>query len=916
MQGKGLAWLLVLTLVPTPLRSSPALNGGQPQYELKLERQPLDTALQEFARQSGVQIIFFSQLTDGLEAPALQGQFTADAALERLLRGSRLTFRALNTRTIEIRPRVLLAVASALKQTSVPLVTDHSRGDGMSAALSSQAAGDSGASAGVVVTGTRVQARTRLDTLAPVDVLSARTLTRHGSTELAQVLSVVAPSLDFPHPAITDGTDHIRPVTLRGLSPDQTLVLVNSKRRHASALVNVNGSIGRGSAAVDLNAIPVAAIERVEILRDGASAQYGSDAIAGVINIKLREAREGGESWVTYGEYDTDVRTARGNRTEHDGGALTTSVWTGLPLGPRGFLTLTGEFRDNDPTSRGDFDNRIPPLRQATLTSRYGEPRVKDKTLYANAGGVPIGSDWQLYGWAGYQQRNGESAAIPRLADDPNNVPAIYPNGFLPLITSDIEDLAAAWGARGTLAGWSADTSVVYGRNRIALGVENSINSTFGAASPTQFDAGAMTYDQLVLDGGLVRGFDWGLVDPANVAVGVEARRESYAIDAGDPASYARGPLTTPMLIPGAQGFPGFRPDNVVDVHRMAYSAYADLETQLTPKWLASVALRGEHYSDFGSRVTGKLSVRHDFTRAFAVRSTVSTGFRAPGLQQEHFTSTALNLIDGVPFEVGTFPAAAAISRALGARPLKPESSHNYSLGLVLRPNSSLEATVDAYRIDVFERIVLSENLGGQPGIDALIQPLGVGRARFFLNGVDTRTRGMDLVLRYRPAADMPGRLDLIVSGNWNTAEVTRLPTIGLLSSLDPPPVLFGRINTLTFEEGTPRSKINAAADWSYPLPPAQIGVDLRVTRYGPAVEPGTDPTRDLRISSTTLVDLELRANVGNHFTAALGVDNLFDQYPEPYPSALNPTGAVGFSRYSPFGFDGRFGYARLGWRW
>jgi iron complex outermembrane receptor protein len=400
------------------------------------------------------------------------------------------------------------------------------------------------------------------------------------------------------------------------------------------------------------------------------------------------------------------------------------------------------------------------------------------------------------------------------------------------------------------------------------------------------------------------------------VAIGVEARREGYSIDAGDSASYARGPLLSPTLTPGAQGFPGFRPDNAVAVHRTAYSAYADLETQPTRNWLASAALRSEHYSDFGSKVTGKLAARYDFAHAFAVRSAVSTGFRAPGLQQESFTSTAINYIDGVPFEVGTFPATAATSRALGARPLKPETSRNYSVGVVLRPDSSLEATADIYRIDVADRIVLSENLGGLPGIDTLIQPLGVGRARFFLNGVDTRTRGADLVLRYHPAAEAPGRLELSASANWNTTLVTRLPTIGVLSILTPPPILFGRINTLTLEEGTSRSKINAGADWSYPLRLAQVGADLRVTRYGPVVEPGTDAARDVHMNPTTLVDLELRARVGGHFTAALGVDNLFDQYPVAYPTVLNPTGAVGFSRYSPFGFNGRFGYARLGWSW
>src|SRR5688572_13016852 len=391
----------------------------------------------------------------------------------------------------------------------------------------------------VVVTGTRVAARTRLDSLAPVDVLSADALGSTATTELAEALSTAAPSLNFPRPSITDGTDHIRPATLRGLAPDQTLVLVNSKRRHQSALVNVNGSIGRGSAAVDLNAIPLAAIESVEVLRDGASAQYGSDAIAGVINLRLRDAREGGATSLTYGEYNTDVATERGQRKETDGTTMTASGWVGLPLGEQGFLTLSGEFRDRDPTSRGDFDNRVP---GSPITSRYGDANVQDITAYVNAG-VPLENDWELYGWAGYQQREGDSAAFPRIFNDPRNVPAVYPNGFLPLITTDIDDLALGWGVRGQMGSWQADVSLVYGRNEIAYGVENSVNTSYGAASQTDFDAGGLEYDQIVLNAGIVRGFDWGMAEPVNLALGIEARQESYSIAAGEAASWDRGPI-------------------------------------------------------------------------------------------------------------------------------------------------------------------------------------------------------------------------------------------------------------------------------------------------------------------------------------------------------------------------------------
>jgi iron complex outermembrane receptor protein len=791
----------------------------------------------------------------------------------------------------------------------------------------------------VVVTGTRVATRTRLDSLAPIDVLPAAVLEKQGSTELAEALSTVAPSLDFPRPSITDGTDHIRPATLRGLAPDQTLVLVNSKRRHQSALVNVNGSVGRGSAAVDLNAIPLAAIESVEVLRDGASAQYGSDAIAGVINLRLRDAREGGDASITYGQYDTQVETERGKRHADDGATMTASGWAGLPLGEEGFLTLSGEYRDRDPTSRGDFDNRVP---GSPVTSRYGDSDVRDITGYVNAG-IPLDGDWNIYGWAGYQNREGNSAAFPRIFNDARNVPAIYPNGFLPLITTDIDDVAVGWGVRGKVGEWDTDVSLVYGLNDVHYGVEDSLNTSYGAASQTSFDAGSMEYNQLVFNAGFVRGFEVGnLPEPLNLALGIEARRENYSIEAGEPASYDRGPVAGAPA--GAQGFPGFQPTNELDEDRTAYSAYIDLEARLTKKFLASIAVRGEDYSDFGSAVTGKIAARFDFTDSFAVRGNVSTGFRAPGLQQEFFTSTATNFINGVPFEVGTFPATSDVAITLGAQPLDAEESVNYSLGTVLR-FGGFEATIDAYRIDIDDRIVLSENLN-TPQVAALIAPFGASVARFFINGVETKTEGIDVVAKYVLGTESFGRFDFVAAGNWNDTEVEKVPTTNVISNIcngqpQPctPPVLFDRVNTLAFEEGTTDSKISLGIDWGLLAGGVDWGVNLKGTRYGNVVEPGVPTTaeinagipdaRDLHIEPDWVIDLELSSQLlDDKLRLALGADNLFDQYPDRIPNArplpnppggtvnLNATNALGFSRYSPYGFSGRFLYARVSYRW
>uniref|UniRef100_UPI00259A58AB TonB-dependent receptor plug domain-containing protein n=1 Tax=uncultured Brevundimonas sp. TaxID=213418 RepID=UPI00259A58AB len=502
----------------------------------------------------------------------------------------------------------------------------------------------------IVVTGTRVPNRSRLDTLAPVDVVTSETLQQRGTTEFAAALSQTVPSLTFARPTAVDGTDSVRPATLRGLSPDQTLVLLNGTRRHASALVNVNGSIGRGSAAVDLNAIPTGALDRVEVLRDGASAQYGSDAIAGVVNLRLKEASSGGGASVTYGQYVTTVETARGERDENDGQTVTASAWHGLALGSDGYLTLSTEYLQRDPTNRSDYDPRA--AANGAVTARAGDPEVEQWTVFANAG-KPLGNGWEAFGWAGYQDRQSESAAFPRLSDNVNNVAAIYPDGFLPKIGVDSQDVSAAGGARGQLGGWDAEISLVYGRNALDFETRDSLNSTYGSASPTTFDSGSLIYDQLVLGADFSQAFEVGLSGgPLNFAWGLEQRWETYKIEAGQPESYNRGPLgANTALAGGAQGFVGFQPSNEIDVDRDNFAAYADVEIPLTEKLTVEGAVRFEDYSDFGDTQTGKFSARYDFAPAFALRGSISTAFRAPSLQQSFFTSTASVIQDGAVVE-------------------------------------------------------------------------------------------------------------------------------------------------------------------------------------------------------------------------------------------------------------------------
>jgi iron complex outermembrane receptor protein len=805
---------------------------------------------------------------------------------------------------------------------------------GLAEAQDQSQAGAAGNSATVVVTGTRVANRSALDTASPVDIISAEALKNTGSTELNQALSVALPSLNFPRPAITDGTDTVRPATLRGMAPDQSLVLVNSKRRHSAALVNLNGSIGRGSAAVDLNTIPSAIVKNIEVLRDGAAAQYGSDAISGVVNVRLRTDRDGGEGTFTFGERKTDYNMLNGgapagatwgpgpaSRSRTDGQTRTLGAWKGLPWGDSGFVTIAGEVKSQEHTERSGYDLRQQYARvNGTFDPReqtinrynawYGEPEMKQKTLFVNAGNN-LSGDVKVYGWSSYQLRDAESAGYFRLPQDVRNVQAIYPNGFLPVIAPTVEDFSAAAGISWTIGAWDLDTSLVYGQNRMNYDVVNTLNASYGAASKTSFDAGGFTYQQLVYNLTAVRKFDvGGLASPLNLAIGTEARREGYELHAGEPTSWNNGGVRVNGVpaASGAQVFPGFRPANASDNSRTAIGVFADLEANLTDKLLASAALRGEHYNDFGSNLSGKLSTRYDFSKNFALRGAVQNGFRAPSLQQQNFTSTATNFIDGVPYEITTFKPADPVAVALGAQPLKAEKSTNLSLGAVLRL-APVSITVDAYRINVRDRIVLSENLTSAAVRDYIVAQgfAGIGGGRFFINGVNTRTEGVDIVANLPWNAGAAGRFDFTLAGNVNKTEVTRVPTTAQLAALRPAPVLFDRVNVLTLEEGQPKNKIVASVNWKL----AQWGVTARATRYGKLLSPGTVAANDFWLQPHTIVDLEGRIALSPKLSVALGADNLFDQYSETLPFTLNTTNNAPFSNYTAFGNSGRYIYAR-----
>lgn len=787
----------------------------------------------------------------------------------------------------------------------------------------------------VIVTGTRVANRTALDTVSAVDIISADSLKNAGTTEINQALAVALPSLNFPRPGLADGTDTIRPATLRGLAPDQALVLVNSKRRHASALVNVNGTIGRGSASVDLNTIPTAIVKNIEVLRDGAAAQYGSDAISGVVNLRLRTNRDGGEGTVTYGgritEYDFNAGAAptggtwapQTSRKRTDGQVATVSAWKGLALGETGFLTIAAEYKDQKRTERSGYDMRqqYPRLANGSFDPRelsfnrfnawYGEPEMQQTTLFLNAGDT-MASGTKVYGWGSYQKRDAVSGGQYRPAQDARNILSIYPDGFLPLIAPVVDDVAGTVGMTYNLGEWEIDQSLGFGKNKMRFQINNSLNRSIGPGSKTSFDSGGFAYQQAVLNVTGVRQVPVAsFASPLNVAVGLEARSEEYRLFAGEPDSYRFGGVILPTGVPaapGAQVFPGFRPANESNTERSAVGLFVDLEANITDKFLGSVAVRGERYSDFGSSLAGKLAGRYDFTKSFALRASAQNGFRAPSPQQQNFTTTSTNFINGIPFEITTFRPDDPVAVALGAKPLDAEKSVNMSLGAVMR-FGAVNVTVDAYRIKIKDRIVLSENLTQTNVRDFLTARgfIGVGGGRFFINGVDTTTEGIDVVVAWAMNGGNAGKFDFTVAGNFTNTDVTKVPATAALAALTPSPPLFDRINVLSLEKGQPKNKINTSVNWKL----GALGATLRATRYGEVLSPNASAALDFVMGAQTVIDVEARYAVSSKLNVALGADNVFDKYPAAVPIALNTTGNTPFANYAPYGRGGRFVYAR-----
>jgi iron complex outermembrane recepter protein len=824
----------------------------------------------------------------------------------------------------------------------------------------------------ILVTGSRIAGRTVADSPVPIDVIGGDQLQNSGTTETNKLLNQLVPSFNFPQPSLTDGTDSLRPATLRGLAPDQTLVLVNGKRRHQAALLNLNGSVGRGSGAVDLNEIPPIAIDRIEVLRDGASSLYGSDAIAGVINLQLSR-KQGVRGSVTYGQYRTQMSGVRdvtgvavgangqpivavaggGNndllqlnygdeRVRHDGDTLTLSTSIGLPMAEGSYAVFSAQFRDRQPTNRSGADprrqyplvNGVSDPRELTFnrfSHGYGDGKTDDYNLFLNAG-TTIGN-YELYTFGSYGIRDGIGAGFYRRANDARNrdwsqsttsfVP-YYANGFLPKIQSEIEDVSIAGGVRGEFAeGWNGDLSVTYGSNQLMYDTIDSFNVSLGGKdSPNRFDAGGLAFGQTVANLDISRKFDVGSFKSLGIAFGGEYRNENFRIFPGEPASYVAGQYAQFGAAPGAQVFPGFKPANAVDVSRDSFAGYAELDADVNDALSLQLAGRYEHFSDFGDTVNGKAAGRFELTRGVALRGSVSTGFRAPSLAQQYFSTTSTNstFVNGqaVLLDILTVPVSNPIAVALGSKPLKPEKALNFGGGITLDPFRGFSLTADYYNIRIRDRVLLTENLTGTAVVALLAQSgiTGVSSARFFVNGADTRTQGVDIVGTYRVPDMGFGSIRLTAGYNYNDQKIIKRAVLPSLPNI----TLYGRAESIRLTNGQPKDKLNLGFDYDYGI----VGFTARSNRYGKVIVAGgsTDLTvpagqaaTDFTLEPKWITDVEVRVKPVKGIELAIGADNAFDIYPTRSPAG----GAFGnnayflpYSSLSPFGFNGRYLYGRV----
>jgi iron complex outermembrane receptor protein len=776
-----------------------------------------------------------------------------------------------------------------------------------------------------------------VNSAVPIDIIDVKTVTtQSGKLEINELLQYVAPSFNANKQSGSDGADHVDPASLRGMGPDQTLVLINGKRRHQSSLINLFGTRGRGNTGTDLNAIPASSIKRIEILRDGAAAQYGSDAISGVINIVLNDNINELTGAISYGVYNTDAKgdfpsgTANtkdfrldtngngnsfGKNKQFDGASTKITANYGIGLGKKGgYVNLTGEFLNKEKTLRPGFDFR----------KGFGEASITGVNFMGNLS-LPVTDKIDFYAFGGRNYRDTDAYAFTR-NDGERVVESIYPGGFTPRITSIIVDNSIVAGFKTkTASGWNIDLSNTYGKNVFDYTIKGTLNASLESASPTQFDAGGHSLSQNTLNLDFSKNYD-SILEGMNLAFGAEYRNENFEIFAGEIGSYATydtngNPITNPLtqsapIDPisgeprpgGSQGFPGYSPKNVVDKSRSNFSIYVDTEFEITKRFLVSYAIRFENYSDFGSTLNDKIATRFKLTDNINLRGSVSTGFRAPSLAQIYYNTSFTNFSSAGATEVLLSANDSPVTKAFGIESLNEEKALNASLGFTVT-KGNFTATIDGYMINVKDRIVLTGYF------DATSLGLNVDAAQFFVNGADTKTRGLDVVLAWKKKFD-ENTFGATLTGNINHMEITEVKN----GSLDEQ-TFFGERDKAFLLASAPESKfgLNLTYDRKW------FNAGLSFTRFSEVKLLDYQMYEDVadygsiadQIAAATdtysakmVTDLTLGFKLSKSFKLSVGGNNIFNIYPDQQDDWVE---AGGYWDSVQMGFSGAYYYARLG---
>lgn len=776
----------------------------------------------------------------------------------------------------------------------------------------------------VSITGSRNKKRTVTNTPVPVDVIDIKQVSQStGQIEVNQLLQFAAPSFNSNKQSGSDGADSVDPATLRGLGPDQTLLLLNGKRYHQSSLINLFGTKGRGNTGSDMNTIPIGAIKRIEVLRDGASAQYGSDAIAGVINVILNDRNHGFEGNAFYG---MNLFKSPGDKdvvSDHkiDGTTFNFNGNLGTKIGNKGgFGNFTVEFINKDRTIR----NANPEKGYSSPREKFGDAKSQNMYFFGNVE-VPLSDGLNFYSRQGFSYRKTNAYAWTRSADADGNIPEVYPNGFNPIENTTITDFTFDNGLKFKVANWDVDFYNAFGSNRFTYQIDKTINATLGIKSPKSFNAGGHSLLQNTT--GFNASQQFKVLEGLNVAFGSEFRYEQFEIIKGEEASYAMydingnivtsntpgnllvtNPLSGDVRPGGSQGFPGYSQE--VNKNRNNFAAYIDTELDITKKWMISAAGRFENYNDFGSTLNGKFATRYAFTPQFAFRGSVSTGFRAPSLAQKYYSLQFTNFQGGNLVTIQLASNDSDLAKTVGIPQLKQETSLNGSAGFTFN-TGKFTATIDGYYIKVKDRIVLTGNFSqDDDAIGQILIDNRIDQAQFFTNAIDTRTKGVDIILNYTENIGS-GKLSATLAGNYNEMEITKVNTSEKLQGKEDT-YLSPRERAFILASA-PKTKINLNLNYKI----SKFNANVQLVRFDKVKLIGYNGADDYQLyGAKVTTDISFGYEFSKNFNLTIGSKNLFNRYPTLQTAAVDGnTESGGIFDPVQMGFAGRQAFARLNFK-